>query len=535
MTETPITKTESTTPKPFNTTGYLVKTTFWATFLPGMIVSTPVSLLACFSPVFFITIPIFTFCLFLFYCFNQFRKRFAKNLHAGNIPDDFFLRVLPFFLPLFYVLIHAAAAFHFAPISQDMLPIFIICSLPHYIGWTLISEIIIAIGGGWHEVILLLPFGLSFIISIIGTVYVSRIAPPPQHQSRGIGLISILLLFLCGMVCLTYSNFRTEILFDEWNEKQVIRDEGGNGHFDGDRTDLSEYEPFAPDNKLVKIDSPTLRIENDYPRIHGALALYPVYAAAVESIYCDSKIKNNEVALLVRGGTTPKAFKDLLERQCDMVFMLQPSEKQWTEAESKGIKLSVTPIGYEAFVFFVNKTNPVDQLTLEQIRNIYSKRMTRWSDVGGNNQKILPFQRPEGSGSQTMMIQVMGDTPIAKPQRAEFQIAMGGIINRVADYRNYNNSIGFSFRYYVEGMFKHDGVKLLRINGVEPTIENIQNGSYPLIGQLVIITIGNKNPNVLRLTDWFLSPQGQDLIRRVGYVPLQTESVVSTESVSEHQ
>jgi len=204
-----------------------------------------------------------------------------------------------------------------------------------------------------------------------------------------------------------------------------------------------------------------------------------------------------------------------------MVFMLQPSEKQWNEAESKGVKLLVTKIGYEAFVFFVSRTNPVDSLTADQIRNIYSKRITRWSEAGGKNEKILPFQRPEGSGSQTMMIRFMDGVPLAKPQKEEFQISMGGIINRVADYRNYGNSIGFSFRYYVEGMFRHDGVKLLQINGIEPTVENIQNGSYPLIGQIVVVTTaGNTNPNVPKLINWFLSPQGQDLIERVGYISL---------------
>jgi phosphate transport system substrate-binding protein len=133
----------------------------------------------------------------------------------------------------------------------------------------------------------------------------------------------------------------------------------------------------------------------------------------------------------------------------------------------------------------------------------------------------MPFQRPDGSGSQTMMLKVMGDVPLAKPQKEEFQISMGGIVNRVADYRNYGNSIGFSFRYYVEGMFKHDGVKLLKINGIEPTAANIQGGKYPLIGQIVIITADSENPNVQKLTDWFLSPQGQELVEKVGYVPLE--------------
>ncbi|MDR2704663.1 MAG: hypothetical protein LBC02_02685, partial [Planctomycetaceae bacterium] len=199
MTDSQIIETESTAPQPFSTADYLIKTTFWATLLPGMIVSTPILFLACFSRFFVLTILCFVFCISLFYRFDQFRKQFVENLRAGNVPDDFFLRMLPFFLPLFYVLVLAAAAFHFAPISEGMLLIFTICGLPHYIGWTLISEIIIK----WHEGTLLLPFVFSFIISIRGTVYVSCIASPPQHRNRGMVLISILLVFLCGIVYLT--------------------------------------------------------------------------------------------------------------------------------------------------------------------------------------------------------------------------------------------------------------------------------------------------------------------------------------------
>jgi len=70
-------------------------------------------------------------------------------------------------------------------------------------------------------------------------------------------------------------------------------------------------------------------------------------------------------------------------------------------------------------------------------------------------------------------------------------------------------------------LFKHNGVKLLKIDGIAPTIENVQNGSYPLIGEVVIISRkDNTNPNVPLLTEWFLSPQGQELVRDVGYVPL---------------
>lgn len=117
------------------------------------------------------------------------------------------------------------------------------------------------------------------------------------------------------------------------------------------------------------------------------------------------------------------------------------------------------------------------------------------------------------------MIRFMDGEPMSRPMREEVQFSMMGIVNRVADYRNYGNSIGYSFRFYVEGMVEHDGVKVIGVDGVHPTLDTIGDGSYPILGELVIITAGSTNPNVPALTQWFLSPQGQDLVRRVGYVP----------------
>jgi len=136
----------------------------------------------------------------------------------------------------------------------------------------------------------------------------------------------------------------------------------------------------------------------------------------------------------------------------------------------------------------------------------------------------MPFQRPEGSGSQTAMLRVMDGTPLTTPVREEFQSGMGGIVNRVADYRNYGNSIGYSFRYYVTEMFQHDGVKIISVDGVSPTPDNIRASTYPFIYPIVAITAGSENPNTQKLLDWFLSPQGQDLIRKVGYIPLEIDN-----------
>ncbi|WP_279401693.1 substrate-binding domain-containing protein [Piscibacillus salipiscarius] len=71
------------------------------------------------------------------------------------------------------------------------------------------------------------------------------------------------------------------------------------------------------------------------------------------------------------------------------------------EREDKA--LNMTPIGREAFVFFVHADNPVDSLKVEEIQGIYSGNITNWKEVGGEDVEIRAFQRPEGSGSQTML------------------------------------------------------------------------------------------------------------------------------------
>ena len=78
-------------------------------------------------------------------------------------------------------------------------------------------------------------------------------------------------------------------------------------------------------------------------------------------------------------------------------------------ALQKGVELEIVPIGMEAFVFFVNKKNPVDELTTDQIRAIYRGEITNWRDVGGSDKIINPLTRIKGSGSQTMMDKFMED------------------------------------------------------------------------------------------------------------------------------
>ena len=77
-----------------------------------------------------------------------------------------------------------------------------------------------------------------------------------------------------------------------------------------------------------------------------------------------------------------------------------------------------------------------------------------------------------------MLKRFMGDKPIMKPPSEQINDLMSGIIERVSNYKNKTNSIGFSFRYYLEGIIKNPDIKMVSIDGVAPTVENIKNGKY---------------------------------------------------------
>ena len=191
---------------------------------------------------------------------------------------------------------------------------------------------------------------------------------------------------------------------------------------------------------------------------------------------------------------TVDAYERLISGETDLIFAAAPSQKQLDLAERRGMELHLTPVGREAFVFFVNSKNPVEGLTVEQVQGIYSGTITSWSQVGGKNQSIRPFQRMEDSGSQSALLRLMEGLPLIEPEQEDRVADMGGIISQVADYRNYQNAIGFSFRFYSTQMVQNGDIRLLALNGVFPTKETIRDGSYPIASDFYAVTDGGLQP-----------------------------------------
>ena len=336
---------------------------------------------------------------------------------------------------------------------------------------------------------------------------------------------SLIVYGLCTVLCLfTY--------FNSPNYKYAKQGHNFGYMMGYSSVDLYDYALYNENNKLVSIDSSVEKIEGykNMPIMDGAEACYPVYGAIAKAIYEDiEKIERDyyyrtkqENGLVVTFHNTAIGFEALVNGAVDMFFGAKPSASQLELASSKGIELVYTPIGKEGFVFFVNEENPIDNLTTQQIKDIYSGKITNWKEVGGKNEKIIAFQRPERSGSQSMMVHFMGDTPLKEPLTYEMEYAMLGIIEEVAEYHNEDGAIGYSFRYYFDGMTQVEGAKMISVDGVYPTNASIASGEYPIVTSLYCITVkGNQNENVQKVIDFMLSEEGQMIIEKTGYSPVE--------------
>ena len=330
-------------------------------------------------------------------------------------------------------------------------------------------------------------------------------------------LLSILLLITC-MLSLSSCMFFWA-LFSPTNPDY---DPGPESIDTAPAIDIYQYLPFDEKSKIVKHDSQTLKLTDNLPIIDGAAAAFPVYSAFVNAVYPETTRINHGSFVY---NNTVEGYKQLAERKTDIFIGAAPSQEQIAYAESCGTTFTYTQIGWEAFVFFVHKDNPITSLTTDDIRKIYAGEITNWSEVGGNDEEIVAFQRNEGSGSQSMLIRFMGDVPLTEPPTENKIYGMGKIVETIATYKNLTTSIGFSFRYYLEGIVCHPDIKMISIDGVAPTTENISNTTYPIIAPVYAVSYeNNPNPNVDLLLQWMLSDEGQYIIEETGYVGMNAKS-----------
>lgn len=271
-----------------------------------------------------------------------------------------------------------------------------------------------------------------------------------------------------------------------------------------------------PEQVEEKISTEPLYTDKNYPKVDGSTATAPL-AEAFEANFKGKKI--DEVN--VEHSKTHKAYEKLINKELDLILVTSPSEDEEKLAEKANVELEVTKVVNEGFVFFLNKNNPVDSLTVEQIQKIYSGEITNWKEVGGNDEEIIAYQRPNNSGSQTGMLDlVMKDKKIKEAPKEDIAMTMSEIIDAVSNYDNKESAIGYSYYYYANTMYLSDEIKLLKINGVEPNNDTIKNGEYPILTAYYIVNRkDDMSSEAESLKENMLSTRGQKVAEEAGYVP----------------
>lgn len=299
----------------------------------------------------------------------------------------------------------------------------------------------------------------------------------------------------------------------------------GNGSGEGAGPDLTLYSPFEEDTLAATLEEEAaLHLAGELPVLDGATALYPLYAAFAQAVYEEEDYAAGLTEGTVRCTNTANAYEAVVSGEADIIFVAGPSEKQKQAAADAGAELVLTPIGREAFVFIVGKSNPVEGLSYQQIRNIYSGKTAHWRTLGWEEGgSIIAFQRPEGSGSQSGLQRVMGDMPVVAPQPLPDKSLVGSnsLMQQVSVWwKGVQPALGYSYRYYAQTMYANPDTKLLAIDGYSPTEENIRSGDYPFVNNFYAVTNGEPTRKAKQLIDWICGEQGQELIVKTGYTPL---------------
>jgi phosphate transport system substrate-binding protein len=168
-------------------------------------------------------------------------------------------------------------------------------------------------------------------------------------------------------------------------------------------------------------------------------------------------------------------------------------------------------IARDGLAVVVNPGNPIQDLSLEQVRDIYSAAITDWSQVGGSESKIHVITREEGSGTRSAFTElVMGKTTEITP-KAIVQDSNGAVRQLVADDPD---AIGFISLGLV-----NENVKALQLGGIAATRENVENGSYNLSRPFLFITNGEPAGLTKQFIDFTLSSEGQQILINEGLIP----------------
>lgn len=258
---------------------------------------------------------------------------------------------------------------------------------------------------------------------------------------------------------------------------------------------------------------------SEFPRMDGSTACLPLMAQ-VMSAACG--IEMEEAECNITASKTSNSWLNLIYGNTDLLLVYEMPESVKEMWDADETPLEMTAIGRDALVFLVNNQNPVESLTQQQLIDIYTGKLTNWSQVGGEDAEIAAFQRDASSGSQTLFQKLLMKD--RKPMEAptEFKPGeMGILVESIAGYNNTGNAIGYSVYYYISEMKNDPGLRLLAVDGVAPTDATIADNSYSLTNEFYVAIRADEPEDspTRQLYNWICGEEGETCLLKAGYVP----------------
>ncbi|OGC92413.1 MAG: phosphate-binding protein [candidate division Zixibacteria bacterium RBG_16_53_22] len=213
------------------------------------------------------------------------------------------------------------------------------------------------------------------------------------------------------------------------------------------------------------------------------------------------------IAALINGTT------DICEASRDM------KEKEYEDARAKGIDPYRVAVALDGIAVFSHESNPVKELTLDQLKGIYTGEITNWKQVGGESHAIILYGRENNSGTYAYFKEhvLKNEDYVENTQTLPGTAA---VVNAVSKDKF---GIGYGGIAWGKGVKHLDVKKEAESAGVAPSIETVTNGTYPISRELYWFFNGQPQGDLRALLNWTLSPEGQEIAEEVDYIPLPKE------------
>ena len=233
------------------------------------------------------------------------------------------------------------------------------------------------------------------------------------------------------------------------------------------------------------------------------------------------------VSIAVTGGGSGTGIAALINGTVDIANASREIKAdEITAAEKNGIEPVETVVAVDALAVIVNLKNPVDQLTIPQLADIFTGRITNWKEVGGNDASIVLVSRESNSGTHVYFLEEVvrrgekDNTDIF----ASKTLMMPSSVGITSEVGRNPNAIGYDGLGYVTGDEKMIGVaKTADGPYVLPSVETGADGTYPLARNLYMYTAGEPTGVIAEYLDWIHGPEAQQIVAQLGFVPIPQE------------